>query len=268
MRLASRGWGDALLHCCLKFTGKERDGETGLDWFGTRYLSSAQGRFTSPDKPFVDQSVFDPQSWNLYSYTRNNPLKYVDRTGEAIETAWDVLNIGLGVKSFVDNIRSGDYGSAVVDAVGVVVDSAAAVVPFVPGGAGAVIKGARLAGKADELIDAAKTLNKADSVIDAAKTGEAATDVGKASSRYKAGGDFSSRTKREAAEKAGQKCEYCGQATVPGKKSARGVTPPKNEGQTDHYLPKAKGGTNDPVNARHVCRDCNLKKPDKLPDEN
>jgi len=32
-----------------KFTGKERDTETGLDYFGARYLSSAQGRFTSPD---------------------------------------------------------------------------------------------------------------------------------------------------------------------------------------------------------------------------
>lgn len=30
-------------------TGKERDAETGLDYFGARYMSSAQGRFTSPD---------------------------------------------------------------------------------------------------------------------------------------------------------------------------------------------------------------------------
>lgn len=58
------------------FTGKERDGETGLDYFGARYLSSAQGRFTSPDLPLYDQSPFDPQSWNLYSYGRNNPLEY------------------------------------------------------------------------------------------------------------------------------------------------------------------------------------------------
>ena len=30
---------------------------------------------------------WNPQSWNLYSYTRNNPLKYVDQSGEAVETA-------------------------------------------------------------------------------------------------------------------------------------------------------------------------------------
>jgi RHS repeat-associated protein len=64
-----------------RFTGKERDGETGLDYFGARYLSGAQGRFTNPDSPFADQRPTDPQSWNLYSYTRNNPLVHVDPTG-------------------------------------------------------------------------------------------------------------------------------------------------------------------------------------------
>ena len=47
-----------------------------------RYLSSAQGRFSSPDKPLVDQYAAFPQSWNLYSYVRNNPLKYTDPHGE------------------------------------------------------------------------------------------------------------------------------------------------------------------------------------------
>jgi RHS repeat-associated protein len=160
----------------VKFTGKERDGETWLDWFGTRYLSSAQGRFTSPDKPFADQTPFDPQSWNLYSYTRNNSLKYVDRTGEAIETAWDVLNIGLGVKSFVDNVRSGNYGSAALAAVGVVVDSAAAAVPFIPGGAGAVIKAGRMAENAADVVGA---LNRSDNVVDAVRATDTAADANK-----------------------------------------------------------------------------------------
>lgn len=44
-----------------QFTGKERDAETGLDYFGARYFSGAQGRFTSPDKPFVDQFENDPK---------------------------------------------------------------------------------------------------------------------------------------------------------------------------------------------------------------
>jgi len=65
------------------FTGKERDSETGLDYFGARYYSGAQGRFTSPDAPFADQHANDPQSWNLYSYVRNNPLAIVDPSGRA-----------------------------------------------------------------------------------------------------------------------------------------------------------------------------------------
>jgi RHS repeat-associated protein len=70
-----------------KFTQKERDVETGLDYFGARYYSNVQGRFTSPDKPFADQNIVEPQSWNLYSYVRNNPLKYVDDFGDSITYA-------------------------------------------------------------------------------------------------------------------------------------------------------------------------------------
>lgn len=64
-----------------KFTAKERDVETGLDYSVARYYLSTQGRFTSADQPFADQSTNDPQSWNLYSYVRNNPLIIIDPTG-------------------------------------------------------------------------------------------------------------------------------------------------------------------------------------------
>jgi RHS repeat-associated protein len=64
-----------------KFTGKERDGESGLDNFGARYNSSWMGRFMTPDEPFMDQHPGDPQSWNLYSYVRNNPTNMIDPTG-------------------------------------------------------------------------------------------------------------------------------------------------------------------------------------------
>jgi RHS repeat-associated protein len=67
----------------VKFTGKERDAETGLDFFGERYFSSAQGRFTSPDSMIMKKEWFaDPQRWNHYAYVRNNPLRYVDPNGE------------------------------------------------------------------------------------------------------------------------------------------------------------------------------------------
>ncbi len=69
----------------MLFTGKLRDGwgESQLDYFGVRYYSPLQMRFTTPDAPFADQYPEDPQSWNLYTYARNNPLRYVDPTGYA-----------------------------------------------------------------------------------------------------------------------------------------------------------------------------------------
>jgi RHS repeat-associated protein len=66
-----------------KFGGQERDAESGLDYFGARYFSGAQARFTSPDAPFADQHPEDPQSWNMYVYVRNNPLARVDPNGKA-----------------------------------------------------------------------------------------------------------------------------------------------------------------------------------------
>ena len=78
--------------CCdlpaIAFTGKERDAETGLDYFGARYFSGAQGRFTSPDPTFMTRHrIGDPQQWNLYAYTRNNPLKYIDPDGRDLRLA-------------------------------------------------------------------------------------------------------------------------------------------------------------------------------------
>ena len=65
-----------------KFTQKERDNETGLDYFGARYYASTQGRFTSADDFWKDSQASNPQSWNKYAYVRNNPLRYVDPKGE------------------------------------------------------------------------------------------------------------------------------------------------------------------------------------------
>jgi RHS repeat-associated protein len=69
-----------------KFTGKERDAESGLDEFGARYYTSAVGRFMIPDwaeKPTtVPYASFgNPQSLNLYSYVNNNPTTTRDPDG-------------------------------------------------------------------------------------------------------------------------------------------------------------------------------------------
>lgn len=70
----------------MKFTGHERDfnaldGLTDdLDYMHARYCSPVTGRFLSID-PDQATLIFEPQSWNLYSYAKNNPLAFHDPTG-------------------------------------------------------------------------------------------------------------------------------------------------------------------------------------------
>jgi RHS repeat-associated protein len=68
-----------------KFTQKERDIETGLDYFGARYYASTQGRFTGADPISIGvDRLFDPQRFNRYAYVRNNPLMFTDPDGRDI----------------------------------------------------------------------------------------------------------------------------------------------------------------------------------------
>jgi RHS repeat-associated protein len=64
-----------------KFSAKERDIETGLDYFNARYYASMQSRFTSPDPTLLSVNTFNPQTWNRYAYVLNNPLAYIDPLG-------------------------------------------------------------------------------------------------------------------------------------------------------------------------------------------
>jgi RHS repeat-associated protein len=66
----------------LKFSGKEREGYSDLDYFGARYYDHKSYRFNSVD-PVInkEESLYNPQLWNLYSFCRNNPITYIDTNG-------------------------------------------------------------------------------------------------------------------------------------------------------------------------------------------
>jgi RHS repeat-associated protein len=97
-----------------RFTGKERDPETGLDYFGARYFSAAQGRWTTPDwsakpspVPFAD--LKNPQSLNLYSYVLNNPLAIRDLDGHAMDCSGENAQ-KVGCQAIADwNAQHGIY---------------------------------------------------------------------------------------------------------------------------------------------------------------
>ena len=68
------------------YTGKERDAESGNDYFGARYYASSVGRWLSPDwsakvEPVPYAKLGDPQTLNLYAYVRNNPVGFLDADG-------------------------------------------------------------------------------------------------------------------------------------------------------------------------------------------
>jgi RHS repeat-associated protein len=65
----------------IHYTGKERDAESGLDYFGARYYASNMGRWMSPDPSNWGVDFYNPQTWNHYSYVGNNPLSNTDPNG-------------------------------------------------------------------------------------------------------------------------------------------------------------------------------------------
>ena len=69
------------------FTDQEKDDESGLMYYGARYYNPVIGRFTSVDPAF--DNFMEPQSFNKYAYTQNNPLKYIDPTGLSNLPAYD-----------------------------------------------------------------------------------------------------------------------------------------------------------------------------------
>ena len=111
----------------IRFTGKERDTETGLDYFGARYYGSKIGRFTTIDPAHTWQdNLVDPQRWNRYTYAINNPLRYMDPDGKA---ALDIIsgvanaigsNFFLGAGRTDSNNSDFALGQSIGDAASVV----------------------------------------------------------------------------------------------------------------------------------------------------
>ena len=80
------------------FTGKERDFETGQDYFGARYYGADVARFTTVDPELnIEGSLVNPQKWNRYAYVLNNPLRYTDPDGREPVT----IAIGVGWAGWV-----------------------------------------------------------------------------------------------------------------------------------------------------------------------
>jgi RHS repeat-associated protein len=83
-------------------TGKERDSESGNDYFGARYYASSMGRWLSPDpkQPNI-KFLFNPQKWNKYNYVLDNPLTNVDPDGQE--------EVTVQLRAYIPQAHQGPY---------------------------------------------------------------------------------------------------------------------------------------------------------------
>jgi RHS repeat-associated core domain len=78
-----------------RFTGYEKDIETGLDFAEARYYDNRYGRFTAVDPLLASGKSADPQSFNRYAYVMNNPVIMTDSTGMWSDREWQTVDSGL-----------------------------------------------------------------------------------------------------------------------------------------------------------------------------
>lgn len=97
----------------VKFVGKERDAESGLDYFGARYFSRETGVFSSADPITANPlRLVDPQRWNRYAYAVNSPLVNIDPSGR------DAILVNFSQGAPISGSRFGHNGLVAVNASG------------------------------------------------------------------------------------------------------------------------------------------------------
>lgn len=228
----------------LKFAAMERDSTSGNDYVHARYQSSSLGRFLSPD--VLSGKPEDPQSWNRYAYARNNPQKYIDPDGKAIDIAidlvfiaYDLFDIGRTVVRGQD--VSGAQGKALIG------DVIGAIVPGLTGvGAGIRHLGAT-----------AGVARGATSLVD--DLASAATPKLGSAGGPGAGRVFSRGTKNVELAR-NDRCVFCSSKTEPRAGKPRSA-------ELDHAIPRSRSGNNTPDNIQTTCRTCNRRKGAKTTEE-
>ncbi len=137
-----------------KFAGHEYDADTSLSYMNARYYNGKMGRFVSQD-PMVlknpEKVLEDPQSLNYYAYSRNNPLRYIDPTGESWQEAWQgwlgfsnsiVTNATFGIGRVNSNNDYFQTGQTIGDATSIVIgaaETAAGIITAAGGAAGVIV---------------------------------------------------------------------------------------------------------------------------------
>lgn len=265
----------------FKFTGKERDNETGLDNFGARYYYSSLGRFAVPDwattatdVPYADFG--NPQSLNLYTYVKNDPITFEDPDGHCDPGPGCVLQ----TMEFLDRLGNnfGEFAKSFLwGAVKQVLSDERQQLNLSPAPELKPANDVERAGAATA--SAAEQTNAVVLPIVVGAEGEdpGGTFMGPkegSSGGEGAGQPFSPATKQSAVDEnatangGAARCVYCGD------KVSNESGP--NKVNIDHKVAKSKDGNNSLDNAQVTCQYCNQSKgagpapknPKPKPDQN
>ena len=169
-----------------KFNGKELDEETGLYYYGARYMNPRLSIWYGCD-PRQEDNLFA----SSYSFCNGNPIMRVDNDGEFWDVVWDVGNVVYDVGSAIYHHAKGDHKAARGNWADAGADALAAVVPFVPAGTTKVIKGGTKVAKGlDKVSETRKGLKNSKAISEGRKFEKAELNKTK-----KSGKNVSSQTR-------------------------------------------------------------------------
>jgi RHS repeat-associated protein len=248
--------------------------EADLVAMGPRHVNRVDGRWLQPEPLLMEgipqESLHDPRGLATYRYARNAPGTFRDPTGNSpagVVIAWGVFEV-VGTAADLLAVASSARHAWTVGRV-----TTALVVDVGLTGVGLVTPTAGMAGGAkgmkavvsmvDDAVDLKRAATAGEAAVDASRAGVAGGE--RAGKAFTPGGKAKIDAENAAAHGGVNVCEGCGTEVVPGQKSTTGVTPPSNERQRDHIIPKSKGGDGSPENGQILCRGCNLEKSDKTP---